>query len=238
MQRDFIGYGNRLPKVIWPEKGQIAINFVLNYEEGSESNILDGDRQSESYLTDLPGVIARDGDRHLSVESLFEYGSRAGVWRLLDLFNVYDIPLTLFATGLALERNPKLAEILKNSTHEIAGHGYRWINYREKDEGEERQHIQKTIHTIQTLTGKKVVGWYTGRASKNTRKLCMEAGLLYDSDSYADDLPYWVDVSGRNHLVIPYNLDANDARYAISPGWSSGDDFFSYLKATFDAALQ
>lgn len=234
MQRDLIGYGNRLPKVVWPQKAQIAVNFVLNHEEGSELNVLDGDDQSESYLTDLPGAVALKEERHLSVESLFEYGSRAGVWRLLRLFEDYHLPITLFATGLALERNLELAEKLKQSPHEVAGHGYRWINYRTLSEEFERKDIQKTIQSIETLTEKKVTGWYTGRRSINTRKLIVEAGLRYDSDSYADDLPYWEQLSGRKHLIIPYALDTNDARYALSPGWSSGEDFFQYLKAAFD----
>lgn len=234
MQRDLIGYGNCLPKVVWPHHARIAINFVLNYEEGSELTILDGDKESESYLTDLPGVVALKDERHLSVESLFEYGSRAGIWRLLNLFEEYNIPLTLFATGLALERNPALTEKLKNSFHEIAGHGYRWINYRTISEDQEREQIQKTIQIIETLTRKKVSGWYTGRRSANTRNLIVEAGLRYDSDSYSDDLPYWTEISQHKHLVIPYQLDTNDARYALAPGWNQGEDFFHYLKDTFD----
>lgn len=234
MQRDFIGYGSNPPKVIWPDHARIALNFVLNYEEGSESNILDGDDQSEGYLTDLPGAVAIIGERHLSVESLFEYGSRAGIWRLLRLFEEHEIPLTLFTTGLALERNADLAEVLKQSQHEVAGHGYRWINYRNISKSVERKHIQQTIQSIQTLTQKKVVGWYTGRRSEHTRELIVEAGLKYDSDSYADDLPYWVQVINKNHLIIPYQLDTNDARYAITPGWNNGEDFFQYLKAAFE----
>lgn len=234
MQRDLIGYGNSLPKVIWPQNARIAVNFVLNYEEGSELNVLDGDSQSENYLTDWPGMAALTGDRHLSAESLFEYGSRAGIWRLLHLFEYYGIPITIFATGLALERNLKLAEKLKQTQHEIAGHGYRWINYFKVDEELEREHIQKTILIIQNLTQKQVTGWYTGRRSIHTRKLIVAAGLQYDSDSYADDLPYWVSVSEQTHLIIPYNLDTNDARYTTSPGWNTGEDCFQHLKASFD----
>jgi putative urate catabolism protein len=234
MQRDFIGYGRNLPKVVWPNNARLALNFVLNYEEGSESNILDGDDHSEGYLTDLPGAQALKAERHLSVESLFEYGSRAGIWRLLRLFDEQSIPLTLFATGLALERNKELSELLKQSHHEIAGHGYRWINYRTVNESLEKEQIQKTIEIIQSLTQKKVKGWYTGRRSSHTRKLVVEAGLLYDSDSYADDLPYWINVSNQAHLIIPYQRDTNDARYAISPGWNTGEDFFQYLKASFE----
>ncbi len=234
MSRDLIGYGGRLPKVAWPQNARLAVNFVLNYEEGAESNVMDGDSQSESHLTDLPGAIALKGARHLSVESLFEYGSRAGVWRLLQLFDDFSLPLTVFATGLALERNLQLAQKLKHSRHEIAGHGYRWIDYRDVGEDVERAHIAKTIHIIQSLTQKQVSGWYTGRRSQNTRRLLIAAGLRYDSDSYADDLPYWDPVPHQPHLIIPYNLDTNDARYALIPGWSSGEDFLNTLKATFD----
>ncbi len=234
MQRDLIGCGRHLPKVVWPHNAKLALNFVLNYEEGSESNVLDGDDFSEVYLTDLPGAQALKNQRHLSVESHFEYGSRVGVWRLLHLFDEYKIPLTIFATGLALERNLPLADMLKQSIHEVAGHGYRWIDYRSVSETVEREHIRKTIEIIQTLIQKKVTGWYTGRRSMHTRKLIVEAGLRYDSDSYADDLPYWVQVSNRNHLIIPYQMDTNDAHYAMTPGWNTGEDYFQYLKASFE----
>lgn len=234
MQRDLIGYGNSLPQVVWPKNAQIAINFVLNYEEGSESNVLDGDNESESYLTDWPALVALKNERHLSAESLFEYGSRAGIWRILNLFDSYNISITIFTTGLALERNPPLAEKLKHSQHEIAGHGYRWINYFKVDENLEREHIQKTIQIVQELTQKKIIGWYTGRRSKSTRKLIVEAGLKYDSESYSDDLPYWIHESEHTHLIIPYSLDTNDARYATCPGWNNGEQFLQHLKATFD----
>lgn len=233
-ERDLIGYNRSLPKVVWPSNARLALNFVLNYEEGSESNILDGDDHSEAYLTDLPGAIALQKERHLSTESTFEYGSRAGVWRLLNLFEDHNIPLTIFACGLALERNPKLADALKKSGHEIAGHGFRWIDYRTVSESQERDHIRKTIQIIEDSTKKKVVGWYTGRRSIHTRQLIVDAGLKYDSDSYADDLPFWVQVSDRSHLIIPYQLDTNDARYSTYPGWCSGEDFLLYLKAAFE----
>jgi allantoinase len=234
MQRDFVGYGSIPLKVVWPNAAKLALNFVLNYEEGSESCILDGDEESEYYLAVLPGIIPLKGGRHLSVESIFEYGSRAGVWRLLNLFEDQKISVTIFATGLALKRNPDLVESLKKSPHEVAGHGYRWINYHMVSESHEREDIQKTINTIQTLCQKKVVGWYTGRKSENTQKLVFEAGLRYDSDSYADDLPYWIQGTNKRSLIIPYQMDTNDARYAMSPGWTSGEDFFQYLKASFE----
>lgn len=234
MQRDLVGYGPASVKVVWPCNAKLALNFVLNYEEGSESNILDGDERSEDYLSDLPGVTALKGERHLSVESIFEYGSRTGVWRLLNLFEDQKISVTVFATGLALERNLSLVEKLRNSPHEIAGHGYRWINYRMVEESHEREDIHKTIDVIQTLCHKKVNGWYAGRRSKKTRQLIIEAGLRYDSDSYADDLPYWIQDVNKHHLIIPYQLDTSDARYAMSPGWVSGEDYFQYLKASFE----
>lgn len=234
MQRDFIGYADQTPKVGWPEDACIAVNFVLNYEEGSERNICDGDAVSEDYLTGLPNAAALKGERHLSVESLFEYGSRAGVWRLLRLFDEYKIPLTIFTTGLALERNPVLAKALMHSHHEISGHGYRWISYRNVSLETEKEDIAKTLKTIEQLVGRVAKGWYTGRKSIHTRQLIVEAGLLYDSDSYADDLPYWIPVCEKKHLIIPYNLDANDLRYATEPGWSDGIDFLNYLKASFN----
>lgn len=234
MQRDFIGYASHLPKVAWPKGARVAVSFVLNYEEGAEQNILDGDIGSESYLTDFPGMTSLKEERSFLAESLFEYGSRAGVWRLLHLFDEFSLPITLFATGLALERNLPLAEYLKHSPHEIVGHGYRWINYRNIDEPTEREHIHKTLHTIETLTHKKVYGWYTGRRGVNTRNIIVSAGLRYDSESYCDDLPYWVEVSGKKHLIIPYSLETNDARYALSPGWNTGEDCFNTLKGAFD----
>lgn len=236
--RDFVGYGSHLPKVIWPGNAQIAINFALNYEEGSERNILDGDDQSEDYLADWPNLTAVLNKRSLSSESLFEYGSRAGIWRLLALFDRYDLPLTIFATGLSLERNYELAEKLKSSPHEVAGHGYRWINYSLLDEKVEREHIEKTLLIIRSLTQKNFCGWYTGRRSEHTRQLLIEAGLQYDSESYSDDLPYWVEIGSQRQLIIPYALDTNDARYATSPGWNTGNDFFQYLKEAFDYLYQ
>lgn len=238
MDRDFIGYGGNPPKVKWPKNAQIAINFALNYEEGSERNILDGDDESESYLTDIPGLIPLKNQRHLSSESIFEYGSREGIWRLLNLFDRFNLPMTIFTTGLALERNPVFAEKLKNSDYEVAGHGYRWIDYKQVDEKTEKEHIEKTIKIIQSMTGKTPLGWYTGRRSINTRKLVFEANLLYDSDSYAGDLPYYEKINQKPHLIIPYSLDTNDFRYATPQGFVTGDDFFSYLKNSLDFLLE
>lgn len=234
MERDFIGYGKRCPQVVWPQQARLALNFVLNYEEGAEQNVLDGDRQSENYIVDFPGIESLEGQRSFLAESLFEYGSRVGVWRLLRLFEEFSIPITVFATGLALERNLPLAQHLGERPHEIAGHGYRWINYRGMDEATERAHIRQTLQSLQTLTRKKIVGWYTGRRSINTRKIIVDEGLCYDAESYADDLPYWVKVDEKKHLVIPYSLETNDVRYTLSPGWNTGEDCFLTLKAAFD----
>jgi allantoinase len=233
MERDYIGYGKSRPTIKWPRGGRLAINFVLNYEEGAEQSIPDGDPVSESYLTDLPH-IGEDGERNLSVESVFEYGSRAGIWRLFDLFAEYEVPLTFFGTALALERNPDVATYLKSSTHDVAGHGFRWIDYRLVDAETERSHIFKAIKVLERLTQKKVRGWYTGRRSCNTRRFLIDAGIEYDSDSYADDLPYWVEVHNKAHLIIPYALETNDARFTMSPGLGNGEGFFHQLKGTFD----
>ncbi|ODN44027.1 polysaccharide deacetylase family protein [Piscirickettsia litoralis] len=238
--RDLVGYGSKPIQPKWPDQAQIAINFVVNYEEGAESNVIHGDAQSESYLTDLPGITPLSNQRHLSSESMFEYGSRCGIWRLLKLFDDKNIPITFFATGLALELNPLLCDYLKNSSHEIAGHGYRWISYQNFTKAEEKIHFQKTLTIIKEKTNKAVSGWYTGRRSPFTRELIIEHGLKYDSESYSDDLPYWLKNKGNNtsHLIIPYTLDCNDGRYAMQPGWNSGEDFLNHLKNTFDCLYQ
>lgn len=234
MQRDFIGYGSQKPSFAWPNNARIAVNFVINYEEGSERNILEGDDEAETLFVDIPGIKTIRGKRHFSSESMFEYGSRCGIWRLLSLFDENNIPTTLFAVGQALERNPPLCEYLQSSKHEVAGHGYRWIDYRTVSVDEEKQHILNTIEIIETKANKKVSGWYTGRCSENTRKIITELGLLYDSQSYADDLPYWVHIEKKPLLIIPYTLDNNDIRYCSSPGWGSPDEAFNYLKYAFD----
>jgi putative urate catabolism protein len=237
-ERDLIGYGGLPPHAAWPGGARLALQFVLNVEEGAESSILNGDAESESYLHELPGRPARRGDRDLSVESLYEYGSRAGVWRILSLFRERNLPLTVFATGRALELNPPLARALVSSGHEIAGHGYRWIDYHRVPEDEERQQIRRTVRLIQSLCGQRPSGWYTGRVSPNTRRLLrQEGGLLYDSDAYNDDLPYWLP-GPPAHLIIPYSLVNNDARYLLPGGFSCGDDFFQQLRDAFDMLWQ
>jgi peptidoglycan/xylan/chitin deacetylase (PgdA/CDA1 family) len=208
---------------------------VLNVEEGGERSPADGDATAETYLHDLPGAPARAGMRHTGVESLFDYGARAGFWRLLRLFEQHRVPLTAFAVGRALERNPEAGAALADLGHEVAGHGYRWIDYREVPEDVERDHIRRTVGAIEAVTGHRPVGWYTGRVSPNTRRLLVEeGGFLYDSDSYADDLPYWVRVGQAAHLVIPYSVVTNDMRCVTASGIGTDDDLFRVLRSAFD----
>jgi allantoinase len=233
--RDLIGYGPKPPRANWPGGARVAVQFVLNYEEGGEMNVLHGDKQSEIFLSEIVGALPFVGARHMSMESLYEYGSRAGVWRLLDLFRDREVPLTLFAVAMALERNPKVAEIALKDGHEICSHGLRWINYHGMPKAEEREHMQRAIEIQKRITGERPLGWYTGRTSENTRALVAEeGGFIYDADDYSDDLPFWSrEVSGA-HLVVPYTLDTNDMRFATPQGFNSGDQFFTYLKDAFD----
>ncbi|MFT7681923.1 MAG: putative urate catabolism protein [Moritella dasanensis] len=233
--RDLIGYGQDVPNANWPNKARLAISFVLNYEEGGERCVLHGDNESEAFLSEMPGAVPLQGVRNLSMESCYEYGSRAGVWRLLKLFADYQIPLTIFAVAMALERHPDVAKAFVAADHEICSHGYRWLDYQYTDEAEEREHLYKAIDIIKALTGKRPTGWYTGRLGPNTRRLVAEeGGFLYDSDAYDDDLPYWVKANNQPHLVIPYTLDVNDMRFATPQGFNSGEQFFQYLKDSFD----
>ena len=237
--RDLVGYGGNPPHAAWPDEAQIALQFVLNYEEGGENNILHGDPGSEQFLSEIIGAQSYP-DRHMSMESIYEYGSRAGVWRLLDEFSKRNFPLTVFAVAMALQRHPELATHLVEQGHEIACHGLRWIHYQEIDEDIEREHMHQALEILTTLTGVAPLGWYTGRDSPNTRRLVVEQGsLLYDSDYYGDDLPLWQQVETSNgeshpHLVIPYTLDANDMRFATAQGFNSGEQFFDYLRDSFD----
>ena len=236
--RDLAGYGGDPPHPRWPGDARIAVQFVLNVEEGAEQSILNGDEQSESYLHELPGRPPRTGERDLSVEGMYEYGSRAGAWRILEMFQARGLPLTAFAVGLALELNPDLGRALSAAGHEVAGHGYRWIDYRTLPEAEERRHIRLTIEAIERICGVRPAGWYTGRVSQNTRRLLrVEGGFLYLSDTYNDDLPYWL-ADPPPQLVIPYTLVTNDARYLMSNGFASGADFFALLKDAFDLLWQ
>ena len=233
--RNLIGYGANPPQADWPGGARLALQFVLNFEEGGENSLLNGDRASEAFLSEIIGAEPLEGTRHISMESIYDYGSRVGVWRLLNLFDRKQIPLTVFAVARAAEQNPDVIKAMINSGHEIASHGYRWINYQFIDESLEREHIRKAVSILQEITGKKPVGWYTGRTSPNTRRLVAEEGdFLYDSDAYDDDLPYWQDVNGKSVLIVPYTLDANDMRFATLQGFNSGTQFFDYLKDTFD----
>jgi len=232
--RDLIGYGRNPPLAGWPGNARIALQIVLNYEEGAENTVLHGDRASETFLSEIIGAQAFEM-RHMSMESIYEYGSRAGFWRIMREFERRRIPLTIFGVSMALARHPEAVAAMVDAGHEIACHGLRWISYQHVDEATEREHMQEAVEIIRRMTGSAPLGWYTGRDSPNTRRLVVEhGGFLYDADSYADDLPYWVEVSGRPHLVVPYALDSNDMRFAAAQGFNSGEQFFQYLKDAFD----
>ena len=237
--RDMVGYGANPPQAKWPQSARLAVQFVINYEEGGENNILHGDKASEAFLSEIVGAQPWLGQRHMSMESIYEYGSRVGVWRLFDLFSRMDIPVTVFAVAMALARNPAVVEAAVAAGHEICSHGYRWIDYRDISEDMEREHLLKAIEIITRLTGKRPLGWYTGRTSVNTRRLVVEeGGFLYDADDYNDDLPFWTEVDGKQHLVVPYTLDTNDMRFATPQGFNSGDQFFAYLRDSFDVLYE
>jgi putative urate catabolism protein len=234
--RDLIGYGRNVPDAQWKNNAKVAVQFVLNYEEGGEQCILHGDSSSEIFLSEIVAAKEFHNQRHMSMESLYEYGSRVGVWRLLDLFKEYDIPITIFAVGMALMRHKELAHYFKQENYDVCAHGMRWISYQDIDIDTERQHMQECISTLQELLGKRPSGWYTGRNSPNTRQLVMEeGGFMYDSDAYDDDLPYWIMNGAKPHLVIPYTLDVNDMRFLTPQGFNTGEQFYTYLKDSFDA---
>jgi len=237
--RDLIGYGNKPPHARWPNDARIAVSFVLNYEEGGERCVLHGDGESEAFLSEIPGAVSFKGERHMSMESIYEYGSRAGVWRLLKLFETKQVPLTIFGVATALERHPDVAKAFVDAGHEICSHALKWISYQNMSIEEERAQLHEAIKIIERVTGNRPLGWYTGRDSPNTRQLVMEeGGFVYDSDSYADDLPYWVDGPKGKHLVLPYTLDTNDMRFATQQGFNSGEQFFQYLKDSFDVLYE
>ena len=238
--RDLAGYGRHPPQAQWPGQARVAVQFVLNYEEGGENSVLHGDAGSEQFLSEMfnpPAYAAR----HLSMESIYEYGSRVGVWRILREFERRGLPLTVFGVGMALQRHPEVATACKELGHEIACHGWRWISYQQVDEATEREHMRLGMEAIERLTGERPLGWYTGRDSPNTRRLVADwGGFEYDSDSYADDLPFWTRVGKTDgtvvpHLVVPYTLDANDMRFALPQDFAQADDFFIYLRDSFDA---
>jgi putative urate catabolism protein len=233
--RDLVGYGQHPPHAQWPDNAKIAVQFVINYEEGGENCILHGDAASEAFLSEIVGAQPFVGLRHMNMESCYEYGSRSGFWRLYRLFTDRHIPVTVYGIAMALERNPEVVAAMQAADWEIASHGWRWIEYKDFTEAQEREHFQQAIAIHERVTGSRPLGWYTGRNSPHTRKLVVEmGGFLYDSDSYADDLPYWVDDYDRPHLVIPYTLDNNDMRFATNQGFNSGDQFFAYLRDAFD----
>jgi len=232
--RDLIGYGKDPPHADWPGGARIAIQMVLNYEEGGENCVLHGDPASEAFLSDMINPAAIPNARHMSMEQIYEYGSRAGVWRLLRLFDRYKTPATVFGVAMAMERNPAAVDAMLEAGHEIASHGWRWINYQDVAEAVEREHMARAIEIHTRLTGERPLGWYTGRTSPNTRRLAAEeGGFLYDADDYSDDLPFWTEVSGRPHLIVPYTLEANDMRFS-GTGLNTGEQFYVYLKDAFD----
>ncbi len=233
--RDLIGYGQSPPHPQWPNQARLALQFVINYEEGGENCVLHGDAASESFLSEIIGAKPLLGVRNLNMESMYEYGSRAGFWRLHRLFTERNLPLTVYAVAMALERNPEAGKAMVEAGWEVASHGYRWIDYQYVGEAVERSHIQSAIDIHTKVIGTRPLGFYQGRNSPNTRRLVVEeGGFLYDADSYADDLPYWNCDYGKSHLVIPYTLDNNDMRFATAQGFNSGDQFFTYLRDAFD----
>jgi putative urate catabolism protein len=233
--RDLIGYGARPPHARWPGDARIAVQFVLNYEEGGESSVLHGDPAAETYLHEVVGTVPIVGERNLQVESVYEYGSRVGFWRLRDLFAERGVPITVYAVAMALARHPDAARACVEAGWEVASHGWRWLDYHAIDEATERAHMRQAIDTIAHLTGSRPLGWYTGRLSPRTRRLVVEeGGFLYDSDAYNDDLPYWTTEFGRPHLVVPYTLDNNDMKFGTAQGFNQGEDFFTYLRDAFD----
>ena len=237
--RDLIGYGEHPPHANWPGNARVAVQFVLNYEEGGENCVLHGDAGSEQFLSELFNPASYP-DRHLSMESIYEYGSRVGVWRILREFERRALPLTVFGVSMALQRHPDVTQAFVELGHEIACHGWRWIHYQNVDEATEREHLRIGMQIIEELTGQRALGWYTGRDSPNTRRLVADyGGFEYDSDYYGDDLPFWTrvtktDGSSVPHLIVPYTLDTNDMRFALPQGFAQGDDFFTYLRDSFD----
>jgi putative urate catabolism protein len=234
--RDLRGYGRNPPHPRWPSEARIAVQFVVNFEEGGENNVLHGDKASEAFLSDVLGAQPRPGKRHANIESMFEYGARAGFWRLWRIFTDRDLRPTVFGVAMALKRSPEAVAAMKEADWDIASHSLRWVEHKDMTEEEERREIAEAIRVHTEATGQRPLGWYTGRSSINTLRLLMEAGgLSYLSDSYADDLPYWIRARvSEPHLVIPYTLDANDVRFVNPQGFGGGEEFFTYLKDSFD----
>lgn len=233
--RDLIGYGMQAPRVRWPGGARVAVQFVLNYEEGGERCILDGDGESEAFLSEIIGAQPFDRARHMSMESIYEYGARVGVWRILDLFRSRQIPLTVFAVAVAAQKNPAVIEQALKDGHEIASHGLRWIDYKDVPAAFEKAHLEEAMDILTGLCGMAPKGWYTGRTSANTRDIvCAHGGFVYDADDYSDDLPFWSAVTDAPHLIVPYTLDANDMRFATAQGFNCGQDFERYLTDAFE----
>ncbi len=230
-----VGYGCDMPDADWPQGARIAVQFVLNYEEGGENNILHGDAASEAFLSEIVGAAAWPGQRHMNMESIYEYGARAGFWRLWRLFVERKVPLTVFGVATALEKNPEAVAAMREAGWEIASHGLKWIDYRDFSKEQERAHFIEAMRIHEAVTGARPLGWYTGRSSLHTTDIVMEeGGFVYSSDAYADDLPYWIAGPGGAHLIVPYTLDANDMRFATAQGFNTGEQFFTYLKDSFD----
>ena len=230
-----VGYGSKEIKVKWPNNARIAVQFVLNYEEGAENCILNGDKNSEIFLSEIIGAQPIKG-RNMNMESIYEYGSRRGFWRIHKLFREKKIPLTIFGVGMALEKNRDVCDAIKNADYEVASHGWRWIDYQNISKSKEKKHMNKAIKSIKKIFGKRPLGWYTGRCSPNTLNLVIDnGGFLYCSDTYSDDLPYWIKRGNKKQLMVPYTLDNNDMRFATTQGFNSGDQFYNYLKDSFDA---
>ena len=233
--RDLVGYGRKPPHAGWPNGARIAVQLVVNYEEGGENSVLHGDKGSEAFLSEMVGAPSHEGARAMAMESLYEYGSRAGFWRLHRLFSTLDIPVTVFGVASAMEKNPAAVEAMLEAKWEIATHGYRWIDYQRVPEEIEREHIGMAIEIHRRLTGERPLGWYQGRTSPNTARLVsQEGGFIYDADSYADDLPYYDAQHGRPQLIVPYTLDANDMKFVAYNGFTTGEQFASYLIDAFD----
>ncbi len=233
--RDLVGYGRNPPDPRWPGNARVAVQVVINYEEGGENNILHGDRASEAFLTDVLGAQPWPGERHMNIESMFEYGSRAGFWRLWRMFTARRWPVTVYGIATALARHPDAVAAMREANWEIASHGLKWVEHKDMPEAEERAAMHEAIRLHTEVTGERPLGWYTGRSSSNTLRLVLEdGGFLYSSDAYADDLPYWVRGSKGPHLIIPYTLDANDMRFVNPQGFGGGEQFFAYLKDSFD----
>jgi putative urate catabolism protein len=233
--RDLCGYGQKIPDAAWPNDARLAVQFVINYEEGAENCVLHGDVSSEAFLSEMVGAEPIKNQRHMNMESLYEYGSRAGFWRLHRMFSERGLPVTVFAVAMALERNPEVVAAMQAADWEIASHGYRWVDYQDVDEATELEHLRKAIEIHTRVTGERPLGWYLGRCSPRSHRLIAEeGGFRYNADCYADDLPYWSHMHDTPQLMVPYTLDANDMRFATPQGFNSGQQFFEYLKDSFD----